>query len=219
MKRLIGVALLSPSLLFGQAAEPSYTDIRVINGRKVDLAPVHQWYANPEGRERPLKHWAKLTILEIKPSTGGAYSQCLVETESGRQQILFKTLPAATAETVNKIQSLQTRIGSLQQEIAAEEPLVQQDEALYEGTVVRSSRLEVGPGLATRRYEYERPSRRAVGARFDRLALTEKKDLAAKLQEELTSLRQTTNANTILAMDTKRKYGGLPIWNMGIEGR
>ena len=218
MKRFIGVALLSPSLLFGQHAEPSYTDIRVINGRKVDLAPVHQWYANPEGRERPLKHWAKLTILEIKPSFGGTYLQCFVETESGKQQILFKMLPTATTQTVDRIQALQTQVATLQGEIAVEEPVVERNEALYEGSVVRSSQVEYGP-FTTRRYEYERPSRRSVNARLDRVALTEKKELAAKLQEELTSLRQTTNANTILAMDTKKKYGGLPIWDMGVEGR
>lgn len=219
MKRFFGVAMLSPLLLFGQPAEPTYTDIRVIGGRSVDLAPVHQWYANPEGRDRPLKHWVKMTILEIKPSFGGTYLQCLVETDAGRQEVLFKSLPTATTQIVSRIQSLERQVASLQQQIAVEEPIVERNEALYEGSVVRSSRIEVGFNYSTRRYDYERPSQRAVNARLDRIALNDKKDLVIKLQEELATLRQTTNANTILAMDTKRTYAGLPIWDMGLEER
>jgi hypothetical protein len=219
MKCLIAFAMMSPGLLFGQLAEPSDTDIRVINGRSVDLAPLHQWYRNPDGRDRPLKHWMKLTLLEVKPALGGSYLSCAVDGEIGRREVLFKALPAETTATVSRIQSLQASVNTLQQEIEAQEPIVRRDEAQYEGSVVRSSRVEIGPNFGTRRYEYERPARRAVDARLDRLALTEKQELATKLYDELTALRQNTNAYSIIAMDTKRKYGGLPIWETGLEPR
>jgi len=84
--------------------------------------------------------------------------------------------------------------------------------------VVRSTRFEIASDFVSRRYEYERPTRQAVGARLDRVALTEKQEMAAKIYEELNALRQNTNAYTVFAMDTQRKFGGLPIWDTGLSG-
>src|SRR6186713_682880 len=105
MKRFIAFAMISPALLFGQSA--SDTDVRVINGRSVDLAPLHQWYRNPDGADRPLKHWARLTLLDTKPAYAGSYVSCLVEVESVRQEVLFKTLPAVYKDTVARMHTLQ----------------------------------------------------------------------------------------------------------------
>ena len=219
MKRFIAFAMISPVLLFGQVADtPSDTDMRVINGRSVDLAPLHQWYRNPDGAERPLKHWVRLTFLEIKPVYSGSYLSCLVDAENVRREVLFKTLPTVYKDTVGRIQTLQTNLNTLQEEIAAAEPDVRRNEAQYEGSVVRSTRLEVESTYVTRRYEYERPSRGAVGARLDRVALTEKQELATKVYEELNAILQSTNSYTVFAMDTQRKFGGLPIWDTGLNG-
>jgi len=70
----------------------------------------------------------------------------------------------------------------------------------------------------TRRYEYERPSRRAIDARLDRVALSEKQELAGKVYDELIAMQQNTNSYTVFAMDTQRKFGGLPIWDTGLSG-
>ena len=181
MKRCIALAMISPALLFGQNANTTDTDIRVINGRSVDLAPLHQWYRNPEGADRPLKHWVKLTFLEIKPAYSGSYVSCLVDAENAQREVLFKTLPPIFKDTVARMHTLQTNLNTLQQEIEAEEPDVRRNEARYEGSVVRSTRVELTSQFVTQRYDYERPSRRAVGARLDRVALTEKQELAAKV--------------------------------------
>ena len=218
MRRFIAFAMISPALLFGQSTNTSDTDVRAINGRSVDLAPLHQWYRSPEGADRPLKHWVKLTFLEIKAAYSGSYVSCLVDGDNGRQEVLFKTLPAVFRETITRMHTLQTNLNTLQQEIEAEEPEVRRNEAQYEGSVVRSSRVEIASDFVTRRYEYERPSRRAIGARLDRVALTEKQELAAKLYDELNAIQQNTNSYTVFAMDTQRKFGGLPIWDTGLGG-
>lgn len=218
MKRFIAFAMISPALLFGQSTNTPDTDIRVINGRSVDLAPLHQWYRSPEGADRPFKHWVRLTLLEIKPAYAGSYVLCLVDVESAQREVLFKTLPTVYKDTVNRMRTLQTNLNTLQQEIEAEEPDVRRNEAQYEGSVVRSSRVEIASDFVTRRYEYERPSRRAIGARLDRVALTEKQELAAKVYEELNAIQQNTNSYTVFAMDTQRKFGGLPIWDTGLNG-
>jgi len=219
MKRFVAFAMISPALLFGQLADtPSDTDIRVISGRSVDLAPLHQWYRSPEGADRPLKHWVRLSFLEIKPVYSGSYLSCLVDAENERREVLFKTLPQVFKDTVTRMHALQTNLNTLQQEIAAEEPEVRRREALYEGSVVRASRIELESTFVTQRYEFERPSRRAVGARLDRVALTEKQELAAKVYEELSAIQQNTNSYTTFAMDTQRKFGGLPIWDTGLSG-
>jgi len=219
MKRFIAFAMISPALLFAQLADtPSDTDIRVINGRSVDLAPLHQWYRNPEGADRPLKHWVRFTFLEIKPVYSGSYLSCLVDGENGRREVLFKTLPTVFKDTVAQIHTLQTNLSTLQQEIAAAEPEVRRNEALYEGSVVRATRVELESTFVTQRYEFERPSRRAVGARLDRVALTEKQELAAKVYDDLNATLQNTNSYTTFAMDTQRKFGGLPIWDTGLSG-
>src|SRR5262245_3209515 len=174
MKRFIAFAMISPAvLLFGQVADtPSDTDIRVISGRSVDLAPLHQWYRSPEGADRPLKHWARLSFLEIKPVYSGSYLQCLVDGEIGRREVLFKTLPQVFKDTVARMHTLQTNLNTVQLEIAAEEPEVRRREALYEGSVVRGARVEVESAFVTQRYEYERPSQRALRARPSHLSLT-----------------------------------------------
>jgi len=215
MKRFVALAMLSPALLLGQSATKPDTDIRVIGGRSVDLAPLHQWYQNPDGADRPLKHWLRLTLLDVKPAFSGSYLSCLVEVENARREVLFKTLPAGIKDTVMRIQTLQTNLITLQQEIEAEEPAVRRNEAQTEGSVVRSTRVDYTQ-LVTRRYEYERPSRAAVDARLDRVALTEKQELAAKLYDEWAALQQNTNSYTVFAMDTQRKFGGLPIWETGL---
>jgi hypothetical protein len=215
MKRFIALAMISPALLFGQNATRTDTDIRVISGRSVDLAPLHQWYQNPDGAERPLKHWLRLTLLDIKPSFAGSYLTCLVEVENARREVLLKTLPTTIKGTVMRIQSLDTNLITLQQEIEAQEPEVRRNEAQHEGSVVRSTRVDYTQ-FVTQRYEYERPSRRAVNARLDRVALTERQELATKLYEELNGLLQNTNSYTVFAMDTRRKFGGLPIWETGL---
>ena len=51
------------------------------------------------------------------------------------------------------------------------------------------------------------------------MALTEKQELAAKLSEELNAILQSTNSYTVFAMDTQRKFGGLPIWDTGLGGQ
>ena len=218
MKRFIAFAMISPALLFGQSSTPSDTDIRVINGRSVDLAPLHQWYRNPEGADRPFKHWVRFTLLEIKPVYSGSYVSCLVDVDNVQREVLFKTLPSAYKDTVNRMHTLQTNLNTLQQEIEAEEPEVRRKEAQHEGSVVRSSRLAVESVWVTRRYEYERPSRRAIDARLDRVALSEKQELAGKVYDELMAMQQNTNSYTVFAMDTHRKFGGLPIWDAGLSG-
>ena len=218
MKRFIAFAMISPALLFGQSSTPSDTDIRVINGRSVDLAPLHQWYRNPEGADRPFKHWVRFTLLEIKPVYSGSYVSCLVDVDNVQREVLFKTLPAVYKDTVNRMHTLQTNLNTLQQEIEAEEPEVRRKEAQHEGSVVRSSSLAVESVWVTRRYEYERPSRRAIDARLDRVALSEKQERAGKVYDELMAMQQNTNSYTVFAMDTHRKFGGLPIWDAGLSG-
>jgi hypothetical protein len=213
MKIWFGIAFLLPSLLLATPIEGDDTDIRVVNGRSVDLAPLHQWYRDPEG-DRPLKHWVKFTVLETKPRLAGAYIPCIVQSTGGRREVLFRKLPATTVEALGAIQSLQRQVDSLREEIEREQAWVRRDEAVYDGATVRSGGYVVGTNFVHRYYR-QRPSNGAIEARLDRVALTEKQELAAKLEAELKALRRDTNAVTIFALDTKNTYGGLPIWDTG----
>jgi hypothetical protein len=212
MKMWFAIGLLLPSLLLAAPSEVDDTDIRVVNGRSVDLAPLHQWYRNPEG-ERPLKHWVKFAVLEVKPPLA-AYIPCVVQSADGKREVLFRKLPATTGETLASIQSLQRRVDSLREEIDREQAWLRRDEAIYEGSVVRSGGYVVGTNFVHRYYR-QRPSNAAIETRLDRVALTEKQELAAKLEADLKALRRDTNAVTIFALDTKKTYGGLPVWDTG----
>jgi hypothetical protein len=62
MRALYALALLTFS---ASALAQEAQDLRIVNGRQVDLAPIHKWFTDHEG-QRPMKHWQQIQIFEVK---------------------------------------------------------------------------------------------------------------------------------------------------------
>ena len=73
-------------------------DVRVVNGKTVDLSPVHAWYLKRDG-ERPMKHWKKLEVCQLKGPTAGWERCVLKDEEGGLVEVFVGNLPAAIRST------------------------------------------------------------------------------------------------------------------------
>jgi hypothetical protein len=82
------------------------SDVRSVNGKSVDLAPLHKWYATKKG-PRPLPHWKKLTFESVGGNVG-AWPQCKVKTEDGETlTILIANLPSTVRSHFTEIAALE----------------------------------------------------------------------------------------------------------------
>src|SRR5258708_35535385 len=85
-------ALLFAILTTVVCAQPVFADsqdpcIVVVNGRKVDVAPLLEWLKTRKG-ERPLKHWKEIQALEDDSSVGG-WQHCRVKIERGEEKTVY----------------------------------------------------------------------------------------------------------------------------------
>src|SRR5260370_5334029 len=111
MKRLLLIALgsLAVNCLGQNIDKPS--DIRTVSGIKVDLGPLHAWYRTKEG-ERPLKHWKRLTVLNVK-GLQGSWDHIFVRTETGAvAELLAANLPKRVKEYIQTFAQQESELGA-----------------------------------------------------------------------------------------------------------
>lgn len=88
-------------------------ELRMVNGKEVDLQPLIDWAAHKKG-ERPLKHWKLVQILESKGQT--AYPIVVADIEGMKTQIALKNCPTGVLELLAQKQTLEAQRSSARQD-------------------------------------------------------------------------------------------------------
>ncbi|HEV2350831.1 MAG TPA: hypothetical protein VG028_13400 [Terriglobia bacterium] len=98
-------------LAFGQ----QFSDIRLVNGRRVDLGPVRAWLAKPAG-ERPMKHWKILQVVEIRKQVG-TWDECAVTFEDGAQaDVLLNHCDSIVRTPILNLSNIDARLGQVDEQ-------------------------------------------------------------------------------------------------------
>jgi len=172
---------------------------RQVNGVKVNLTPLDDWIAKPDG-ERPLKHWKQVEILELK-EVMGSWQKCAVKIEAeGAKEILIVGLPYQTTEFLKKQKQKADAIASLKAQIQSDESAAKK--------IKTATRRGMRTGWAAS-HSYDKEM--AVEE------IQRKKASLAELQSEPKSAQKQAKApNTVLAMFSGKTYSGLSIWDCGV---
>src|SRR6266545_7352978 len=99
-------ALMLVAVLFVGGACIS-AELRIVNGKEVDLQPLIDWEAHKKG-ERPLKHWKRVQIVENKRQTG--YTIVMADIEGTKTQIALKNYPDAILQLLTQKQTLEGQL-------------------------------------------------------------------------------------------------------------
>lgn len=203
----LGLALvaMAPAQETGIKGPIPKEDIRVVNGRVVDVAPVHRWLQTREG-ERPLPHWQSFQILEIKRVVAGLH-HCVAKQENGRTvELLVANLPAHVHEFFRQARQLQTQVQTAQAALEREQRRLEEIDATVPAKTGAPSWYE--DAWTRRRYEVDRAMVRVKHAKED----------LAKLQGTLDRMMaEAPERAGILAMRSGREYLGLPVWDCGVS--
>jgi hypothetical protein len=186
-------------------------DVRIVNGKEVDLGPLHEWLTKRAG-PRPLSHWKKLQILEIKGNTGG-YQRCIVKTESdAKTELLIANLPPEPGVFFQSLTQQYAAILRLRQQVAADQRAVEAYGDRYISTPSEYTSVTSGTGgtavdsETSRRAQY----RAAVNKRDQ-----DEKALAALELRYQESVQSNAARTSVLAMFTGQSYAKLEIWDCG----
>jgi len=75
-------------------------DLRSVNDKTVNLGCVHQWFTNPSTNTRPMPHWKRIKVLQIKNNRAGFY-QCAVSIEGcTNREALLANIPKQILATL-----------------------------------------------------------------------------------------------------------------------
>jgi len=191
MKTFNTIALILGTITASAVAQ----DLRTVNGKTVDLGPVHEWLTTvPRLKsERPMPHWKVLHLVEFKRQLVGG-DVFTVRTEDGQvtELLIVHLEPAIRAPFVGFAQ-LKAAIAALKPQIHAEEDQL------------------AGSGPSSSRYLNWRRQQVMNQLQADRRALSR---LVESEKEAAREARQN-DAFGFLAMSINRTYAGLPIWDCG----
>lgn len=208
MKAVYAVAILTVAM---RALGQETHDFRIVNGKQVDLAPIHKWLVDHEG-QRPMKHWQQIRIYEVKSSVG-TWDLCRVKNESGQTLDLYvnnepaeiKQFLATFAEQERAIDILRAQLARDKQiKEAAWNRYIYTDSTAYSVTI--GSRGSSADTDLTRRADAY-----AISAKVE----AEEQELALAEGQYERTLAQSEKRVTVLAMFSGRKYGGVDIWDCG----
>ena len=202
MKNLIPVAALL-LLALPAAAQP---DIRIVAGRQVDLAPIHEYEAqqaqrtgtNSTNSVRPLAHWKKLEIVEFSTVRGTA-AKCAAIIEGARKEIFLSNIPTPVAQRVAEEKKLGDEVKRLEAYVQTE------------GTRLRQLDAVTPKGDAFSVTE----DRLLVNKQMDDLA--EVKARQQKLSADYLAMQGDKAAKSEYAMNTGQKLGGFELWDCGVK--
>jgi hypothetical protein len=202
----IWIFLLGTSL--SQAQQPR--DVRVVNGKAVDLGPVHQWLSERVG-ERPLPHWKQIEMVELKGKVG-AWDRCQVKNEAGVMVELFiANLPAEVRTALTATKPPTNSVALLKERIAADEQLVKNLRRRYVDSINQGNSSTVSTrGTVVDTYQSRLDDWRAASDRLE--AERRQLDELMSASPALPPVRATA-----LAMFSGRKYADLEIWDCGIK--
>jgi hypothetical protein len=127
---ILAVAVSVSCLCRGEdIIDSTQKDVRSVNGKDIDLAPLHAWYLNPRG-DRPLKHWKKLEITDVDGLVA-TWPRCVCTGESGVSvRILMTAIPERTKSVLDAMKANAETIARLSAEIEAEQAAWRRDNAV-----------------------------------------------------------------------------------------
>ncbi|MCX8091507.1 MAG: hypothetical protein N3I86_11380, partial [Verrucomicrobiae bacterium] len=129
LQALLGLALVAAGRAQQTGGDPvPPKDIRVVQGKEVDVTPVHRWLQSREG-ERPLSHWQRFQIIEIKRWVAG-HPHCLATSEKGESvEILVANLPHQVRDFLQRYRQLQQQVHSAQLTVEREQRRLEEIDA------------------------------------------------------------------------------------------
>jgi hypothetical protein len=204
MKPLALFLLFANSLL---AQSPD--DIRLVNGIKVNLGPVHDWLITHKG-ERPMAHWKQIRIQEMAENMGG-WQRCLVKIEDQPMTyILIGNIADYVRKAFASIADKETAMDSARAQVEQDKRSLEIARQRYrQGTgglvTVSGSRVDSDATRENDLYEARRKLDRDSVAVEDRS------------REYLEAFQTIASETTVLGMFSGRDYAKLKIWDCGFK--
>ena len=220
MKKLMHIAVVFAlaSAAFGEdIPDPKEQDIRTVNGKEVDLAPLHQWYAKKVG-ERPLKHWKRVVIKEVQDYSRN-WLECLCETEAGETRMLIADLPREISSRFTAFRSLYATVKAETERLDKIASDISQEYANYRRAETVTPTSAGGDPAYVDSVMAERKRINLWGIDIEDRKGRLEKDLAKlKTQHrELDALRSQTKSVAVFAMFTGNIFTGKPQWATGMK--
>jgi hypothetical protein len=186
------------------------SDIRVVNGIRVDLQPIWDWTkAKAEGQEdlgdRPMPHWKFFMILEVKQQMMGGWLCAAKDEQAKPVDIVVLNLPRHVTQLLQKINS------STEQEAVMSERA-----AKMEATAALADAVAPTTAFGSEWYVYN-----ALAARAQANLMKIQAAEATRAAQSVTAAREyweqlkQKGETSILAMPTGRKVGRYPILDVG----
>jgi hypothetical protein len=198
------------SLAIGTLAQEIH-DLRTVNDRQVDLAPVHKWLADHKG-ERPLPHWKQIQILSVQMGVG-SWEKCKIKTEAGATiELYVANVPPAIKQFLASFAEDSRSIAALQAQIAQDE---QRRDALWNRYVYTDSSVVSVTGGSRVPVVDDETTRHNQALAVDQRLRVERQQLAAMEASYESKVSGAKDQITTLAMFSGRKYSNVEIWDCG----
>ena len=182
-------------LIAGSAAA---SDIRNIDGRDVDLAPIYQWQeTNGPETNRPLAAWRAVQVLKIGEKVS-VYTRCEMVVDGMTNVALVDHLPLTIKKFISGREQLEAQMTQLQTNIPAE-----------------TKRLRI---VAVDSMNWDPSSTAYQQFLRDRAALENKKQTFSELQQQYAEMKsREAAATTDYAILMNKRYLNLDIWDFGLK--
>jgi hypothetical protein len=202
---LLALTVGAAEIKFGDTIAVAKPDKRLVGTTTVDVGPVHAWLQSNQG-DRPLKHWKQLQVFSVKGYIS-TMAQCVIKAEDGRfEEILLKNLPPQVPDFLAAFASEAAAITNLQTEIAVHLAEVHSADTV---TITEATYLD--------QYLEDVLTAKAR-ADLAKAAVQEKSEALQKLLNNHEAMRaRASEATSVLAMNTMRKFAGMPVWDCGMQ--
>jgi hypothetical protein len=191
--------ILVPILFAAGLSVLAQEDVRVVNGVKVDLTPLHRWFVERRG-ERPMQHWKRLRISDVLKRVAN-WDACVVTLEDGSTlNILLDHFPPDIKTPIVTFKETESLMTSLRLQIEADEGNL--------ASIARSSAVL--------------HRRMADGLRME---IRDKRSQLAELRHRLGTERhpgpvrlefRRARRTVFFATNTGRQYVNLAVWDTGL---
>lgn len=112
------LALCALCVLCGSNLFAATNDLRTVNGIRVNIGPVVEWFAKPSTNTRPMPHWKRIQVVELKEAVAG-YQKCMVSIEgSAPTEVFIAHLPKRIPEVFQQLRDLKASTEAAQTQVA-----------------------------------------------------------------------------------------------------
>lgn len=194
---------LAAICLAGVCLNLSAVEMRTVNGIRVDIQPVKDWFEDGQKGARPMPHWKKIRVTDLMGSDG-VWFRCKVLIEGKAAEVQLANMPREICAAFDSVKKLHERIKLRSEWNIKEAKRLKQLEAVT--PVAASGSAEFVNAVMNQRAALER-------------AKIKLDDSIDEVEEMLAAMRSVTQKAmgqaTLYAMDSGKKYGGLAVWDCG----